>query len=658
MTAAASDGAPAEDRAPGADGPAASDSALASAPSSPTTATPAVPSAATPSTGAAHLVPAPAARDVRARWMRPVGMREVRGMTWAGDRLLVLDARTGMLAQADPTDDSTWVVNDGHAEQFRGGRGLAADADSVWLTTERGLHRAPWATVAPTGSRPGMSVGAAELVLPVEDAHGVAVHGDELYLVVGSTLHVMSPPTQPTSLAESSLRMVEVHGVGACSASATPSRIWLCDDVEQTVYALDRHTLRTLFRVLAPLEGPCAIAARPAPARDHAEDNGDGSANGAGPAAGNGQDAAHDQVLLAFHEREPYLFDNPYIDPCWEARYRDRVVLHELHHHLDPTARIAWSTGHRVQMHYFVVLDPDRDAFDEVESGALLDIEWRISLPIDSPRQRLVNAQPIGLPFDIEHEDDLTGRPQPVAVFRIPRLDTDSRLVLGWRATVELFGVKHQLGPADLAEAPGLPAELAARYLIDDEDLDLDSPEVAAATTTAIGEETNLLQQARRIRSHVYDLLEYEMGNADSPVEVMARGTGSCGEHVGTIMALMRRAGIACRVAGRYKVPYFPWDTGPLYPDYNHVWVDLYLPGHGWVPVESNPDDVRPGGPYPDRFFMGLPWRHIELGKDISFEKVLHRTTGRWRRIGARRLSRNNIRFDVLSEIAPGPHDS
>ena len=197
---------------------------------------------------------------------------------------------------------------------------------------------------------------------------------------------------------------------------------------------------------------------------------------------------------------------------------------------------------------------------------------------------------------------------------------------------------------------------MAARYLIDDEDLDLDSPEIAEATEAALGGETNVLEQARRLRSYVYDRLSYEMGNADSPIGVLARGSGSCGEHVGTIMALYRRAGLACRVAGRYKCPYQPWSGAPLYPDFNHVWVDLFLPGYGWVPVESNPDgDVVDVGPYPDRFFLGLPWRHVEVGKDISFEKVTYDAGHRRRRIGARRLSRNHIRFDILAEIAPGP---
>ena len=342
--------------------------------------------------------------------------------------------------------------------------------------------------------------------------------------------------------------------------------------------------------VVTPLERPTAIAATRAP----------------------GADA--DTLHVAYYENEPYLKDNPYVDPSWEVRYRDRALIHQLRVHHDPAARRAWSTGHRVQMHYYVDLEPDADV------EPLHDVQWRMSLPIESPRQRMVAVEPIGLPFELVEEDG-----QPVAVFTIPKVDAGTRLILGWRASLEVFGIKHLLTAADLADAPALSPEMAARYLIDDEDLDLDSPEIARATAIALGDETNVLEQARRLRSYVYDRLEYEMGNADSPIGVLARGSGSCGEHVGTIMALYRRAGLACRVAGRYKSPYHPWSGGPLYPDFNHVWVDLYLPGYGWVPVESNPDgDVVDVGPYPDRFFLGLPWRHVEVGKDISFEKVTY----------------------------------
>jgi transglutaminase-like putative cysteine protease len=558
---------------------------------------------------------APAAIDVPDRYIRPLAGREIRGLAWADDDLLVLDARTGRLALVDPATDGTRVVNDGMTDSFLGASGLALDGAALWFTTTTGLHRARWSEV---DGRPATEprLTSPELVLPIAGASAVAVLGGRVHLVRGRTLEVREVQSLDVVVAR-----VELHGIGVKGIAATADALWLCDDLEQTVYCLDPGTLTTRFMVVTPLERPTAIAAMRAP--------------------GAGADTLH----VAYYENEPYLKDNPYVDPSWEVRYRDRALVHQLRVHHDPAARRAWSTGHRVQMHYYVDLEPDADV------EPLHDVQWRMSLPIDSPRQRMVAVEPIGLPFELVEEDG-----QPVAVFTIPKVDAGTRLVLGWRASLEVFGVKHLLTAADLADAPALSPEMAARYLIDDEDLDLDSPEIAEATAVALGDETNLLEQARRLRSYVYDRLEYEMGNADSPIGVLARGTGSCGEHVGTIMALYRRAGLACRVAGRYKSPYHPWSGGPLYPDFNHVWVDLFLPGYGWVPVESNPDgDVVDVGPYPDRFFLGLPWRHVEVGKDISFEKVTYDAGHRRRRIGARRLSRNHIRFDVLAEIAPGP---
>ena len=68
---------------------------------------------------------APAAIDVPDRYIRPLAGREIRGLAWAGEDLLVLDARTGRLALVDPATDGTRVVNDGMTDSFLGAGGLA-----------------------------------------------------------------------------------------------------------------------------------------------------------------------------------------------------------------------------------------------------------------------------------------------------------------------------------------------------------------------------------------------------------------------------------------------------------------------------------------------------------------------------------------------------
>ncbi|HEY9811976.1 MAG TPA: transglutaminase family protein, partial [Candidatus Sericytochromatia bacterium] len=83
-------------------------------------------------------------------------------------------------------------------------------------------------------------------------------------------------------------------------------------------------------------------------------------------------------------------------------------------------------------------------------------------------------------------------------------------------------------------------------------------------------------------------------------------------------------------------------------------WMEFYLPGFGWLPMESNPDDVFEGGPYPSRFFMGLAWYHAEIGKSITFESL--RSKGEpvnKQNISIGDLAINHVRFRILQELIP-----
>jgi transglutaminase-like putative cysteine protease len=168
-----------------------------------------------------------------------------------------------------------------------------------------------------------------------------------------------------------------------------------------------------------------------------------------------------------------------------------------------------------------------------------------------------------------------------------------------------------------------------------------------------VGTDTNLGRQGLIIRNYVYDKLSYAVTPAiETPDVVLQRGRGSCGEYVGLLLALMRLNGIACRTVGRYKCPAQANQPGIyLEPDFNHVWIEFYIPGFGWVPMESNPDDVQEGGPYPTRFFMGLPWWHVEMGKGIPFEKLIRPEGSPEARLGD--LAVNHMRFKILGELTP-----
>ena len=158
---------------------------------------------------------APAAIDVAERYIRPLAGREIRGLAWAGEDLLVLDARTGRLALVDPATDGTRVVNDGMAGAFLDAGGLALAEGALWFTTAEGLHRARWledagrAATDPRLSHP-------ELVLPIEGASAVAVLGSRVHLVRGRTLEVREVAALDVVVAQ-----VELHGIGRKGIAAT-----------------------------------------------------------------------------------------------------------------------------------------------------------------------------------------------------------------------------------------------------------------------------------------------------------------------------------------------------------------------------------------------------------------------------------------------------
>ena len=177
---------------------------------------------------------------------------------------------------------------------------------------------------------------------------------------------------------------------------------------------------------------------------------------------------------------------------------------------------------------------------------------------------------------------------------------------------------------------------------------------VRRAAREAIGTETNVLRKMYSIRNYVYDELSYGIKPyIDTPDVVLERGVGSCGEYVGVLLALCRLNNIPCRTVGRYKCPpYAEQQRVPLQPDFNHVWLEFYIPKIGWLPMESNPDDVGNNGPYPTRFFMGLCWYHIEIGKGIFFQRLTSKGIPLKKEdVSIGELAINHIRFTILEEL-------
>jgi len=538
------------------------------------------------------------------RTIRPIGATAINGIAFFKESLIAIDSSKGYLLQIDPVSDNTKILNPHQTREFTDVTGLAIWKDTLWVTRNHGVYTCKLS-----------SLGLEHFVTLPYPANGIAVWESTVYVSCQKLGYILVFDGNTRK----EITRFYAPGVGVENLAVNEEILWVCDKTEQTVYCTDRATGEVQFSVLTPFESPTGIAIN---------------------------NTQKDQQILyvAYACEEPYVRDNPNANPNYELAYRDRTFIHPLYYHYDPHKHYALSNGYLLEMSYVEEISP-------IEEVYLQQLEWRIALPSNSDRQKVKHVEPIGLPFK---EESIDG--QKVAVFTFDTLTPGERHIFGWKAILEVRGIKYRLTPKDVEDIPELSPEFAHRYLVDDDDLAMDSVIVRRAASEAVGTETNLLRKMYSIRNYVYDRLSYGIKPyIDTPDRVLERGVGSCGEYVGVLLALCRLNGIACRTVGRYKCPpYAEYQQVPLQPDYNHVWLEFYVPGFGWLPMESNPDDIGNYGPYPTRFFMGLCWYHIEIGKGIPFETLTSKGTRLTKEdISIGELAINHIRFTILEELPP-----
>ena len=538
--------------------------------------------------------------------IRPIAASSIHGIVFHQDFIWAIDSQNGYLLQIDPATDNTKILNTRNWSEFLGATGLAITGDILWFTNREYVYCCSLVT---QDFEP-------QLFLRLNhDIDGIAVWESTIYLTSQKQGKIFIYDRHKAT----KITHFYAPGIGLENITIKEEEIWLTDTLEQTVYCLDRATGETIFSVLTPFPSPTGLAF-------NCDDTGE-------------------TLYVAYADREVYIRDNPNAEPNYELQYRDRTFIHPLYFYYNREQNYALSNGYLVEMSYTEEISP----LDPIEIN---DLEWRIALPAETDRQKIREVSAIGLPFREETKDG-----QRIAVFKLDDFNDRQRFIFGWKAVLEVWSIKYQLKPHHCEDIPQLTQEYREKYLVDNDNLAMDTEIIRLAAETAIGSETNLLRQVYSIRNYVYDKLAYGIKpHIDTPDIVLRRGVGSCGEYLGLLLALCRLNGIACRTVGRYKCPGDPLKQNiPLQPDYNHVWMEFYLPGYGWLPMESNPDDLFEGGPYPTRFFMGLSWYHAEMAKDTSFEVITREGVKIEKEtVSIGELSLNHIRFMILEELQPG----
>ena len=542
--------------------------------------------------------------------IHPIGVYALAGLATDGDHLFAVDTIRGYLISVDPHTNNTIILNSHQVSDWMDATGLTLWEDKFWFAKEQDVFWCDSPRLVVDDQQTLKPTFFTQLSYPVA---GVAVGESIVYVSCQKSgyIHLYERSTGEP------LGKFPQPGVGSETMTVAHGALWVCDREEQTVYCLDLATGAIQFSALTPFSSPTGIAFYAPTEEDESI------------------------CYVVYADEEPYIRDDPNSESPYQLTFRDRTFIHPLYLHYDPAAHYTLSNGFLVELSYVEELLP-------LDAVTLNTVEWRIALPSDTLRQRTRHIEPIGHDFTIQEQDG-----QKVAVFKFDQIRPDQGGLLGWKAVVEMYSLKYSLSPDDVAESPPLSPEFQQRYLVDDDDLAMDTATIREAAKEAVGTETNVLRKMLKIRNYVYDRLSYGIQpKIDTPDIALERGIGSCGEYVGVLLALARLNGIACRTIGRYKCPQHPEHRHlPLEPDFNHVWLEFYVPSMGWLPMESNVDDIIERGPYPERFFMGLAWYHTELGKGIPFAKM--KADDKPEDLSMGDLAINHIRFRILEELNP-----
>jgi sugar lactone lactonase YvrE len=261
-----------------------------------------------------------------------------------------------------------------------------------------------------------------------------------------------------------------------------------------------------------------------------------------------------------------------------------------------------WSVDYQTDRIYQLVLDdgvPYARAKEKSEKvdfihqvrnfgpDTLKTLDVYMAIPENQANQELLGK----VEFNPPVTDILTDKwGQKVAHFRFndqgPEEFTDVRMTV----TAKMYETRFFVFPEKVGKLADIPQEIRDKYLVDDSKFDIGSTTIREAVQAAVGFETNPYWIARRIQQYCVDKLSYELsGGWNVAPAVLERGTGSCSEYTFVYIAMCRAAGLPARYAGAIVVR----NDDASYDDVFHRWVEVYLPGYGWTPVDPSRGDSK-----------------------------------------------------------------
>ena len=208
-----------------------------------------------------------------------------------------------------------------------------------------------------------------------------------------------------------------------------------------------------------------------------------------------------------------------------------------------------------------------------------------VAIPVNLPNQRLLKE----IEFIPEPDDFLIDRyGQKSAYYNLNDIYPMEHHSIKSVIEAEIFYIDYFILPNKVMDLGTIPSDIKNLYLEDNDRLRIKDPFIQNSLKEAIGTEDNPYWIARKVLNYVVDKIDYErIGGWDIAPEVIKRGRGSCSEYSYVYISIIRAAGIPARFAGAVV------ERGELaaIDRVFHRWVEIYLPGYGWIPVDPGVAD-------------------------------------------------------------------
>ncbi|NJM86759.1 MAG: transglutaminase domain-containing protein [Hydrococcus sp. RU_2_2] len=569
----------------------------------------------------------------KADWInayRPFFFEGVSGITSVGaNKVLLCDRNKGILTEVDLLSEIETFQKQYNVNDFAGVDSICYLDNFLYFVYKNQIYKAEYHS-----QKDKLEPYLVTQIFDCLSFQGIAINENRIIYLITEDNHIFSY----------NINTQEVESIGTSPGISSvddlcywQDNLLIIDAKEQTVYVFNLEKCEIIDAILTPFENPTGITVV------------------------YNEKVGKDILYVAYSRPSFEVYDtgNSEFKLKIDTAIRDNFI-YPLIYQSDREKKAVLSNGFLIEMSYIRKLH----ALPEIaqEYRKVINLDWKISIPMDSDRQKLLSLQPIGnLPMKIEEITEEENR--KVAVFSIDEIDlATERSIFGWKALIKLQSIKYWVKEEEVRDISKEELQRYSKCLQNEPKLDLESPYVIKAAKRAIKnvseeQQNNVLAKAKAIRDYIYRKVTYVMDAYNDGTEaVLKSGQGSCGEYLNVFLSLFRLNNIPARRCGNYKVPIYKIQPGAkslfLSPDFNHVWLQFYVPDLGWVPLESSADDEAASlREWTKRYFMALSWYHVECRMGDYFEDIFEKRNNQPLFLSPNDLSINDIKFKVISEL-------